>query len=93
MQVHTFTINAPSTATLETFSYGDGTNGAVQFGLCGDGALTINNLQAGTYTAHLNGLSLSDGFLEEGEGNFTRPQLCGTTGGLFDAGCNQRSAN
>jgi hypothetical protein len=79
VQVHTFTINVPSTVTLGTFSYGGGTNGFGQFGLCGDSALTVNNMQAGTYTAaHTeffnvpNGLSLSNGFLEDDEGKFAR---------------------
>ena len=67
-------------------------------GLCGDAILQKTNLAAGNYIVALteyfnipNGLTLASGFLEDGQGNFTGPFLCGTQGGFFDAGCNKRT--
>lgn len=68
-------------------------------GLCGDAVLSAN-LAPGNYVAALteffnipNGLKLSNGFLEDGQGNFTGPALCGVTGGFYDVGCNKRTGN
>lgn len=132
-----FTLTAPSTVTLETWSYGGGTDAAGQViprggfstvlsvfsgsgaligfqvnggcppqnidpstGLCGDTVLRESNLAAGSYLVAVtedfnipNGLNLSSGFLEDGQGNFSGPDLCGATGAFKDFGCNQRTGN
>ncbi|HEX4750457.1 MAG TPA: DVUA0089 family protein [Bryobacteraceae bacterium] len=66
---------------------------------CGDAALN-ESLGAGYYVLAVteyynlpNGLTLSAGFSEAGQGNFTGPNLCGATGGFFDADCDQRRGN
>jgi hypothetical protein len=68
-------------------------------GLCGDAFLT-DTLGAGTYLVAVteypnlpNGLNLSDGFVESGQGNFTGPQLCGVTGAFYDPSCHKRTGN
>ena len=131
-----FTLNAPGTATFDTWSYGGGTDAVgqvipsggfatvlslysgsgnfiddavvsscppqnvdVSTGLCGDVFLQ-DNLASGNYilalTEYFNGPNgnLSNGFLEQGQGNFTGPAFCiGKTGPFYDPGCNQRNGN
>lgn len=132
-----FTLSAPSTITLETWSYGGGTDALGQVipkggfstvlsvfsgsgaligyqvnggcppqnidsstGLCGDTVLKESGLSSGTYFVALtedinipNGLNLSSGFLEDGQGNFSGPDFCGAPGAFKDFGCNQRTGN
>jgi hypothetical protein len=67
-------------------------------GLCGDAFLT-NTLNAGNYflavTEYFNvpNGNLSDGFFQDGQGNFTGPDFCLVSGGFYDPGCNQRTGN
>jgi len=37
------------------------------------------------------GPNLSNGFLQQGQGNFTGPDFCGVTGGFYDVTCDQRT--
>ena len=67
---------------------------------CLDVFLQKINLGAGEYFVALteffnipNGPSLSNGFFEDGQGNFTGPQLCGRDGAFLDDFCNQRNGN
>jgi hypothetical protein len=135
--LYTFNLSAPSTVTLETWSYGGGTdvagaairgggfytalslfNGAgslVDYSVpgtcppgnvdpvsaqCGDGFLKETLSSSGTYVVALteylnfpNGLTLSDGFVESGMGNYSGP-LCGVSGPFFDPFvCDQRTGN
>ncbi len=70
-------------------------------GMCDD-ALLNKTLAAGSYTVALTeffnvpvGPNLSDGFLEQGQGNFTG-STCGTTGAFYEtdtATCSQRTGN
>jgi|SRR5215831_14357167 len=43
------------------------------------------------YDNFANGPNLSDGFLQQGQGNFTGPLFCGVTGGFYDVTCDQRT--
>jgi hypothetical protein len=68
-------------------------------GLCGDTILK-HTLTAGNYILALtedfnipNGLNLSDGFLEDGQGNFSGPLICGVSGSFYDFDCNKRNGN
>jgi len=68
-------------------------------GLCGDTVLT-RTLASGSYIVAIteyfnapNGLNVSNGFVEGGQGNFTGPLLCGVQGGFLDPGCNKRNGN
>jgi hypothetical protein len=137
VRLYAFTLSSPGSVTLETWSYGGGTDAAGQMvpgggfdtdltlfsssgslvdltfagsgcppghtdlatGLCGDSLLS-QSLGAGKYIVALteypntaNGTTLSSGFLEDGQGNFTGPAICGTAGSFLDLGCNQRNAN
>jgi hypothetical protein len=70
-------------------------------GMCDD-ALIMTNLAAGSYTIAIseffnvpNGPNISDGFLMQGQGNFTGA-TCGTTGAFYQtdvAPCVQRTGN
>ncbi|HVW86516.1 MAG TPA: DVUA0089 family protein [Bryobacteraceae bacterium] len=137
VRLFAFTLSAPGTITLKTWSYGGGMDAAGQTisnggfatdlalysgsgtlidftdsgscppqnpdpgtGLCGDSLLQAVNSPAGQYIVAVteffnipNGLTLSAGFLEDGQGNFTGPLLCGTPGGFMDIGCNTRNPN
>ena len=132
-----FTLAAPGTATLETWSYGGGKDAAgatipaggfstvlsvftssgslinyqvnggcppqnidSSTGLCGDTVLTEPGLAAGSYIVAVtedfnipNGITLSAGFFEDGQGNFSGPAFCGSPGSFKDFNCNQRTAN
>jgi hypothetical protein len=64
---------------------------------CGD-AVMMQPLDSGAYTVAVteyynlpNGFNLSDGFSQSGQGNFTGPNLCGTTGSFFDVKCDHRN--
>jgi len=66
-------------------------------GECYDTYFTAT-LDPGTYTVSVmeydnfaNGPNLSDGFLQQGQGNFTGPDFCGVTGGFYDVTCDQRT--
>jgi hypothetical protein len=70
-------------------------------GMCDD-AYIATDLKAGSYIVALSeffnvpvGPNLSDGFLEQGQGNFTG-STCGTTGDFYEtdvAPCVQRTGN
>ena len=138
-QFFAFSVTVSTAVTLQTWSYGGGTDALGQAissggfytvltlysgsghlidsnfapgtppcshgnvdpvsGLCGDAFLT-DTLGVGSYLVALteypnlpNGLNLSDGFVESGQGNFTGPQLCGVTGAFFDPNCHKRTGN
>jgi hypothetical protein len=139
VELFTFGLTASTAVTIETWSYGGGTDAVGQpvssggfyavvslysgsgrlvdsnfasgtppcshgnadpvSSLCGDAFLT-DTLSAGTYLVALteypnvpNGLNLSDGFVESGQGNFTGPQFCAVTGAFFDPNCHKRTGN
>ena len=67
---------------------------------CWDAYLSLPLLAAGSYTAVLtqgdntaNGATLGDGFLRDGQGDFTGPTILGTPGSFIDANPSQRGAN
>lgn len=88
-----------------TFLVGSGPDGSCPpqnvdagTGLCVD-AYVATGLAAGSYFVALtqffnipNGPRLSNGFLQQGTGNFTGPEICGTSGSFLDEACNQRTS-
>jgi len=56
----------------------------------GPGTYTVSVMQ---YNNFANGPNLSNGFSQQGQGNFTGPDFCGTTGPFWDVTCDQNDGH